>query len=113
MRRGEIVRGQVIATSGTVTPHARFEADLYVLQTREGGRAKPFFSGYRPQFFVRTTDVSGTVLLTSGEEMVMPGDSVRVTVELGKPIAVETGLGFAVREGGRTVAAGAVTRLVD
>jgi elongation factor Tu len=111
MRRGEVMRGQVIATSGTVTPHARFEADLYVLQTAEGGRAKPFFSGYRPQFFVRTTDVSGTVLLTSGEEIVMPGDSVSVTVELGKPIAVEAGLGFAVREGGRTVAAGAVTRL--
>lgn len=113
IRRGEVVRGQVIAASGTVTPRARFEADLYALQASEGGRSRPFFSGYRPQFFVRTADVNGTVVLTGGQEMVMPGDAVSVTVELGKPIAVEEGLGFAVREGGRTVAAGAVTRLLD
>jgi elongation factor Tu len=113
IRRGEVVRGQVVSASGTVTSHSRFQADVYALGTSEGGRARPFFSGYRPQFFLRTTDVNGTILLTGGEEMVMPGDSVSVTVELGKPIAIESGLGFAVREGGRTVAAGTVTRLLD
>ena len=94
-------------------PHARFEAQVYALRHEEGGRHKPFFTGYRPQFFFRTTDVNGTLLLADGSEMVMPGDTGVMTVELGKPIAMEEGLGFAVREGGKTVAAGTVTKLLD
>ena len=113
IKRGEVVRGHVIGAPGSITPHARFETQLYVLRTEEGGRRKPFFSGYRPQFYFRTTDVDGALALKEGTEMVMPGDTASVTVELGKPIAMEEGLGFAVREGGRTVAAGTVTKLLD
>jgi len=112
VKRGEVVRGHVISAPGSITPHTRFEAQLYALRPEEGGRAKPVFDGYRPQFFFRTTDVNGALRLTGGAELVMPGDTAVVTVELGKPIAMEEGLGFAVREGGRTVGAGTVTRLL-
>jgi elongation factor Tu len=113
VKRGEVVRGHVVVAPGSVAPHARFEAQVYALRPEEGGRHKPFFNGYRPQFFFRTTDVSGTLLFTGDSEMVMPGDTGIMTVELGKPIAMEEGLGFAVREGGKTVAAGTVTTLLD
>ncbi|HET7487016.1 MAG TPA: elongation factor Tu [Acidimicrobiales bacterium] len=113
VKRGEVVRGHVVGAPGSITPHARFEAQLYVLRPDEGGRHKPFFTGYRPQFFFRTADVNGILLLEEGTEMVLPGDTATVTVQLGKPVAVDEGLGFAVREGGRTVAAGTVTQLRD
>jgi elongation factor Tu len=112
VKRGEVVRGHVISAPGSITPHTRFEAQLYALRSEEGGRHSPFFSGYRPQFFFRTTDVNGSLHLVGDAEMIMPGDTVTVTVDLGKPIAMDEGLGFAVREGGRTVAAGRVTRLI-
>jgi elongation factor Tu len=106
-------RGMVVAKPGTVTPHIRFKAEVYVLTEKEGGRKKPFFSGYRPQFFFRTTDVTGTITLPEGVEMVMPGDNVSMSVDLeSKPIAMEQGLRFAVREGGRTIGAGVVTEIV-
>ncbi|MEV4512889.1 elongation factor Tu [Dactylosporangium sp. NPDC049525] len=112
IRRGDVQRGQVVALPGSVSPHRRFTAHVYALTTKEGGRHTPFFANYRPQFFFRTTDVVGSVDL--GEvSMVMPGDTVDLTVELGKPVAMAEGLGFAVREGGRTVAAGTVTELLD
>ncbi|MEV6931288.1 elongation factor Tu [Dactylosporangium sp. NPDC051485] len=112
IRRGEVQRGQVVALPGSVAPHRRFKAHVYALTTKEGGRHTPFFANYRPQFYFRTTDVMGSVDL--GEvTMVMPGDTVDVTVELGKPIAMDVGLGFAIREGGRTVGAGTVTELLD
>ena len=113
VKRGEVARGHVVVAPGSVAPHARFEAQVYALRPDEGGRHKPFFNGYRPQFFFRTTDVDGALLLAAGNEMVMPGDTAIMTIELGKPIAMEEGLGFAVREGGRTVAAGTVTKLLD
>jgi elongation factor Tu len=112
IRRDQVRRGQVVAPPGTVTPHRRFEAQLYALTTAEGGRHTPFFANYRPQFYFRTTDVPGAVELGEAS-MVMPGDTVELTVHLGKPVAMEPGLGFAVREGGRTVAAGTVTALLD
>jgi elongation factor Tu len=112
VKRDQVQRGQVVALPGSVTPHRRFTARLYALTTAEGGRHTPFFANYRPQFYFRTTDVPGAVEL--GEQtMVMPGDTVELTIELGKPVAMEVGLGFAVREGGRTVAAGTVTALLD
>ena len=112
VRREQVQRGQVVALPGTVTPHRRFAAQLYALTAAEGGRHTPFFANYRPQFYFRTTDVAGAVEL--GEvEMVVPGDTVALTVSLDKPVAMEPGLGFAVREGRRTVAAGTVTELVD
>ncbi|MET7422834.1 elongation factor Tu [Dactylosporangium sp. NPDC005555] len=112
VRRGDVQRGQVVALPGSVSPHRRFTAHVYALTTKEGGRHTPFFANYRPQFFFRTTDVVGAVDL--GEvSMVMPGDTVDLTVELGKPIAMAAGLGFAIREGGRTVGAGTVTELLD
>jgi elongation factor Tu len=113
IKRGEVVRGHVIGAPGSITPHALFEAQIHALRSEEGGRKRPFFSGYRPQFYFRTTDVNGTLLLEDGAEMVMPGDTATMTVELGKAIAMDEGIGFAVREGGRTVAAGSVTRLLD
>lgn len=112
VRREDVRRGQVLAAPGSVTPHVRFTANLHALTAAEGGRHTPFASDYRPQFYFRTTDVSGGMDL-GAVALVMPGDTVEVTVELGKPIAMETGLGFAVREGGRTVAAGTVTGLLD
>src|SRR5213083_1188045 len=108
----DVQRGQVLAKPGTITPHTNFEAQVYVLSKEEGGRHTPFFNGYRPQFYFRTTDVTGTANLPDGVEMVMPGDNVEMTVELIAPIAMEEGLRFAIREGGRTVGAGRVTTIV-
>jgi elongation factor Tu len=111
--KDEIERGQVLAAPGTITPHTKFEAQVYVLTKEEGGRHTPFFNGYRPQFYFRTTDVTGSLKLLGGAEMCMPGDNVEMEVELGKPIAMETGLRFAVREGGRTVGSGVVTKILE
>jgi len=111
--RDEIERGQVLAKPGSIKPHTKFEAEVYVLSKEEGGRHTPFFNGYRPQFYFRTTDVTGSVRLPEGMEMVMPGDNVQMTVELITPIAIEEGLRFAVREGGRTVGAGVVTKILE
>jgi elongation factor Tu len=107
-----VERGQVLCKPGSITPHTNFTGQVYVLTKEEGGRHKPFFNNYRPQFFFRTTDVTGTIELPSGTEMVMPGDNVEMTVELGKPIAMDEGLRFAIREGGRTVGAGRVTKIL-
>jgi len=112
-KREEVERGQVLAAPGTITPHTHFEAEIYVLSKDEGGRHTPFFNGYRPQFYFRTTDVTGAVDLPEGVEMVMPGDNVQVTVKLIAPIAMEDGLRFAVREGGRTVGAGVVAKVIE
>ncbi len=112
-KRDEVERGQVLAKPGTITPHTRFEAEVYVLSKEEGGRHTPFFNGYRPQFYFRTTDVTGSVDLPEGVEMVMPGDNVKMTVSLIAPIAMEDGLRFAVREGGRTVGAGVVSKIIE
>jgi len=111
-KKEDVERGQVLCKPGSITPHTNFEGQVYVLNKNEGGRHKPFFNNYRPQFFFRTTDVTGTVELPSGTEMVMPGDNVSMTVELGKPIAMDEGLRFAIREGGRTVGAGRVTKIL-
>ena len=110
-KKEDVERGQVLCKPGSITPHTNFEGQVYVLNKNEGGRHKPFFNNYRPQFFFRTTDVTGTVELPEGTEMVMPGDNVSMTVELGKPIAMDEGLRFAIREGGRTVGAGRVTKI--
>ena len=111
--KDEVERGQVVAAPGTTTPHKKFEAEVYVLKKEEGGRHTPFMSGYKPQFFFRTTDVTGTVTLPEGTEMVMPGDNAKMIVELLYPVAMEEGLRFAIREGGRTVGAGVVTKILD
>jgi elongation factor Tu len=110
-KREEVERGQVLAKPGTITPHTKFEAEVYVLSKEEGGRHTPFFNNYRPQFYFRTTDVTGAVELPKDVEMVMPGDNVKMTVELLAPIAMEEGLRFAIREGGRTVGAGVVSKV--
>jgi len=112
-KREEVERGQVLCKPGSITPHTKFEAEVYVLSKEEGGRHTPFFNGYRPQFYFRTTDVTGAVDLPKGTEMVMPGDNVKITVELIAPIAMEDGLRFAIREGGRTVGAGVVTKVIE
>jgi elongation factor Tu len=112
VKREEVERGQVLAKPGSITPHTQFEAQVYVLSKEEGGRHTPFFTGYRPQFYFRTTDVTGVVKLKEGVEMVMPGDNAEMTVELIQPIAMDEGLRFAIREGGRTVGAGAVTKII-
>jgi elongation factor Tu len=112
-KREDIERGQVLAHKGTVTPHTKFEAEVYVLSKDEGGRHTPFFQGYRPQFYFRTTDVTGACELPAGTEMVMPGDNVQMTVELIAPIAMNEGLRFAIREGGRTVGAGVVAKIIE
>ncbi len=112
-KRDEVERGQVIAKPGSITPHTKFDAEVYVLTKEEGGRHTPFFKGYRPQFYFRTTDVTGTVTLPEGTEMVMPGDNVQMKVELIAPIAMEEGLRFAIREGGRTVGAGVVAKIIE
>jgi elongation factor Tu len=111
-KKEEVERGQVLCKPGTITPHTNFEAAVYVLTKEEGGRHKPFFANYRPQFYFRTTDVTGTIELPSGTEMVMPGDNTDMTVTLGKPIAMEEGLTFSIREGGRTVGSGRVTKIL-
>ena len=112
-KRDDVERGQVLAKPGSITPHTKFEAEVYVLSKEEGGRHTPFFTGYRPQFFFRTTDVTGSVDLPEGVEMVMPGDNVRVVASLIAPIAMEEGLRFAIREGGRTVGAGVVSKVIE
>jgi elongation factor Tu len=111
-KKEEVERGQVLCKPGSITPHTNFEANVYVLTKDEGGRHKPFFTNYRPQFYFRTTDVTGTITLPEGTEMVMPGDNIVMTVELQKPIAMDEGLRFAIREGGRTVGAGRVTKIL-
>jgi len=110
-KREEVERGQVLAKPGSITPHTQFKAEVYVLSKDEGGRHTPFFNGYRPQFYFRTTDVTGSIALPEGQEMVMPGDNTNMDIELGQPIAMDQGLRFAVREGGRTVGAGVVTEI--
>ena len=112
IEKNDVERGQVLAKPGSITPHTEFEAEIYVLKKEEGGRHTPFFSGYRPQFYIRTTDVTGEITLPSNIEMVMPGDNVKVTVKLIKPVALEEGSRFAIREGGRTVGAGVVTKII-
>ncbi len=112
-KREEVERGQVLCVPGSITPHTKFEAEVYVLSKEEGGRHTPFFSNYRPQFYFRTTDVTGAVDLPEGVEMVMPGDNVKMTVSLIAPIAMEEGLRFAIREGGRTVGAGVVSKIIE
>ena len=110
--REEVERGQVLAKPGTVTPHTKFKAQVYILTKEEGGRHKPFFTNYRPQFYFRTTDVTGVIELPQGTEMVMPGDNVEITVELIAPIAIENGTKFSIREGGHTVGAGNVSEII-
>jgi elongation factor Tu len=111
-KREDVERGQVLAKPGSITPHTEFEAEAYILTKEEGGRHTPFFTNYRPQFYFRTTDVTGTVQLKAGVEMVMPGDNIAVTVQLIAPIAMDEGLRFAIREGGRTVGAGVVSKIL-
>ena len=112
-KREEVERGQVLSAPGSITPHTKFEAEVYILSKDEGGRHTPFFSNYRPQFYFRTTDVTGAVALPDGVEMVMPGDSIKMTVEMIAPIAMDKGLRFAIREGGRTVGAGVVAKIIE
>jgi elongation factor Tu len=113
IKREEVERGQVVVQPKSITPHTNFEAQVYILSKDEGGRHTPFFNNYRPQFYFRTTDVTGVVTLPEGTEMVMPGDNTEMTVELIQPIAMEEGLRFAIREGGRTVGAGRVTKIIS
>ena len=112
VEKHQVERGQVIAKSGSVTPHTEFEAEIYILTKEEGGRHTPFFTGYRPQFYIRTTDVTGEVTLPKGVEMVMPGDSTKMTAKLIVPVALEEGQRFAIREGGHTVGAGVITKII-
>ena len=112
-KKEDVERGQVLAKPGSVTPHTKFQGEIYVLSKDEGGRHTPFFNNYRPQFYFRTTDVTGTITLKEGVEMVMPGDNTTITVELIAPIAMEKGLRFAIREGGRTVASGRVSEIIE
>jgi elongation factor Tu len=112
-KREDIERGQVLCKPGSITPHTKFKAEVYVLKKEEGGRHTPFFTGYRPQFYFRTTDVTGVANLPEGTEMVMPGDNVQMEIELIQPIAMDQGLRFAIREGGRTVGSGVVTEVIE
>ena len=112
-KREDVQRGQVLAKPGSINPHTKFDAEVYVLSKEEGGRHTPFLNGYRPQFYFRTTDVTGAISLPEGTEMVMPGDNVEMAVELIHPIAMDQGLRFAIREGGRTVGAGVVANVKD
>ncbi|MBO9330564.1 elongation factor Tu [Achromobacter xylosoxidans] len=111
-KREDVQRGQVLAKPGSITPHTEFTSEVYILSKEEGGRHTPFFNGYRPQFYFRTTDVTGTIDLPADKEMVLPGDNVTMTVKLLAPIAMEEGLRFAIREGGRTVGAGVVAKII-
>jgi len=113
VERDEVMRGQVLAKPGSIKPHTKFEGEVYVLSKEEGGRHTPFFTGYRPQFYIRTTDVTGTANLPEGVEMVMPGDNITMTIELITPVALDEGLRFAIREGGRTVGAGVITTILE
>jgi elongation factor Tu len=112
VEKKDLERGQVLAAPGSITPHTKFEGEVYVLSKEEGGRHSPFFSGYRPQFYFRTTDVTGSLTLQGGAEMCMPGDNVTLNVELHQAIALEQGVRFAIREGGRTVGSGVVTKVI-
>jgi elongation factor Tu len=112
-KRDEVQRGMVLAKPGSIKPHTKFKAEVYILKKEEGGRHTPFFNGYRPQFYFRTTDVTGVATLPEGTEMVMPGDNINLDVQLIAPIACEAGLRFAIREGGRTVGAGVVTGIIE
>jgi len=112
IERADIERGQVLAKPGSITPHTLFMAEVYVLKKEEGGRHTPFFKGYRPQFYMRTMDITGSIELPEGVEMVMPGDNINMKVELISPVALETGSRFAIREGGRTVGAGVITQIL-
>jgi elongation factor Tu len=112
IQRDEIERGQVLAKPGSITPHTEFNAEVYVLKKEEGGRHTPFFKGYRPQFYIRTMDITGEIELPAGVEMVMPGDNIKMGVKLISPIALEAGSRFAIREGGRTVGAGVITEIL-
>jgi elongation factor Tu len=113
VERDEVERGMVLAAPGSIKPHTKFEAQVYVLTKEEGGRHTPFFTGYKPQFYIRTTDVTGTIYLPEGVEMVMPGDNLNLRIELMYPVALEEGMRFAIREGGRTVGAGVITRIIE
>jgi elongation factor Tu len=113
LKREDIERGQVLAAPGSITPHKKFKAEAYILKKEEGGRHKPFFGGYRPQFYFRTTDVTGVIKLPQGVEMAMPGDHINLDVELYTEIALERGVRFAIREGGRTVGSGVVTEIIE
>ena len=113
LKREDVERGQVLAVPGSITPHTKFKAEAYILKKEEGGRHKPFFNGYRPQFYFRTTDVTGSIKLPEGVEMAMPGDNINLEVELHQPIAMEQQLRFAIREGGKTVGAGGVTEIIE
>ena len=112
-KREEVERGQVLAKPGSITPHTKFKAEAYILTKEEGGRHTPFFSNYRPQFYFRTTDVTGTIKLPEGTEMVMPGDNITMEIDLITPIAMDEGLRFAIREGGKTVGAGVVAKVIE
>ena len=112
-KRDDVERGQVVAKPGSITPHTKFKSEVYILTKEEGGRHTPFFNGYRPQFYFRTTDVTGVVTLPEGVEMVMPGDNVSMAIELIMPIAMEKELRFAIREGGRTVGAGVISEVIE
>ena len=112
VEKDDIERGQVVIKPGSITPHTEFDSEIYILTKDEGGRHTPFFKGYKPQFYIRTTDVTGEVTLPSGVEMVMPGDTVKLGIKLIAPIAMEDGMRFAIREGGRTVGAGVVTKII-
>jgi elongation factor Tu len=113
IEKDDVSRGQVLAKPGTITPHTKFEAQVYVLKKEEGGRHTPFLTNYRPQFYIRTTDVTGTVNLPEGTKMVMPGDNVTMSVELITPVALEAQMRFAIREGGKTVGSGVITKIVE
>jgi elongation factor Tu len=113
IERDQVQRGMVLAKPGSIKPHTKFEAEVYVLKKDEGGRHKAFFGGYRPQFYIRTMDVTGSITLPAGVEMVMPGDNVNMSVELITPVALEAGSRFAIREGGLTVGAGVITKVID
>ena len=112
IEREDVERGQVLAKPGSINPHTQFEAEVYVLSKEEGGRHTPFYAGYRPQFYLRTTDVTGAIAMPEGVEMIMPGDNVNIDVELITPIAIEQGQRFAIREGGHTVGAGVITEVI-
>ncbi len=112
IKKEDVERGQVLAKPGSITPHTEFEGQIYILTKEEGGRHTPFFKGYKPQFYIRTTDVTGEVQLPEGTEMVMPGDTVSLKIKLIAPVAMEEGMRFAIREGGRTVGAGATTKII-
>jgi elongation factor Tu len=113
LKRDDVLRGQVLCKPGTISPHTKFEAEVYVLKKEEGGRHTPFFSNYRPQFFFRTADITGNIQLKAGTEMVMPGDNTAIDIELISPVALEAGMKFSIREGGRTIGAGVVSKVVE